>query len=133
VLQQVLRLTATHAFNLAAYVGLYKLLYYVLRSSACAAGAIAGAAVFGTSSTVNSQINLYVMARVLYALACKHTSLGTSTLQYRLFAALVWALVMHLFETQTQLLQASLVHSMTFLYQESKHWPSNIRDWFLLW
>jgi hypothetical protein len=72
------------------------------------AGAIGGGIVFGDRGSVNTQINLYVMSRVIMNIG--HALLERGALPslevggessffnyYRLWASITWALVMYLF------------------------------------
>lgn len=85
------------------------------------AGAVGGYLVWGRYSSVNNQIVLYVASRVLAGL-CKrhlHFRLPESLRQraYPLAAAVVWALVMLLFEEDPDVLHPSLRSSMEEIYR----------------
>jgi len=81
------------------------------------------------------QINLYLLSRILYALAQLAAEKGYIPSRSRgdvfpWFAALVWAVVLWLFEHHRQTLQPSLQSSMTYLYHDSNCWTS-LRDFVL--
>eukprot|EP00299_Pterocystis_sp_00344_P012908 c6259_g1_i1.p1 GENE.c6259_g1_i1~~c6259_g1_i1.p1 ORF type:complete len:186 (-),score=25.45 c6259_g1_i1:71-628(-) len=139
-LSKILELTFTHARNLCCFVTLYKALLEVMRkitgkkssSHSAVAGAIGGYLVFGTNSPVNQQINLYLLSRIIFAgvkLAASRNVVPApegSALErhsFSMFAAVVWAVVMWMFEFQDNVLQPSLRKSMKFLY-----WDSNNAD-----
>ncbi|KAI1504296.1 peroxisomal membrane protein 24 [Biscogniauxia marginata] len=109
-------------------------------------GLLGGYVVFGGRSrrsgkipSVNQQIVVYVFARVVLALARLAVKPGghglplvsepaasarISRLAWPAFAALSWALVMHLFRHHPDDLQPSLRGSMTYIYQQSDEWDS---------
>ena len=100
-------------------------------------GFIGGSIMFGTSNPVNSQINMYVMSRVIFGLARLSVEKGYLP-EFEhisiLFAGVTWALVMFLFEFHSNTLQGSLVNSMNYLYKDSNKWPSksnNILKWLI--
>jgi peroxisomal membrane protein 4 len=145
--KQVISLTLQHAISLGAFVSLYKLLVRVLTIISTGnnnngmivvvSGAVAGATVFGTGSPISMQINLYVMARVILALAKYSVELkmvpDLRQWTHRVFAAIVWGLVMVIFDKRQDLLQSSLATSMVFLYRDSERWPSHLSDWLFKW
>ena len=88
--------------------------------------------VFGTETSVNSQINMYVMSRVIFGFARKFGASqfksGVPSWSYTLYASIVWACVMMLFEFDATTLQDSLVKSMEYLYHNSDRFPSTAGD-----
>ena len=92
---------------------------------------------FGTNSPVNSQINMYVMSRVLFGLArlsVEKKLIPDFEYSSQLYGALTWAFVMWLFEFHAPTLQKSLVSSMTYLYHDSDGMPQNgqsLIDWLI--
>jgi peroxisomal membrane protein 4 len=88
------------------------------------AGAIGGAIMFGSNTPVNSQINMYVMSRVILggvkALSAHGYLPSEKELPhaYTFYAAATWAMVMYLFEFQRKHIQKSLATSMHYLYHE---------------
>ena len=90
------------------------------------AGAIGGYLVWGRYSGVNYQILLYLASRVLVGIAKKVQERlgGNAQLRgknegsnYPLFSALVWGVVMLLFEESPQVLHPSLKKSMDEIYR----------------
>ncbi|GAB1609109.1 peroxisomal membrane protein 4-like [Argonauta hians] len=138
----ILEATYTHGKNLALYNVIHKSIMYVLEwfskkrrpSHLFAAGVVAGYFVFGNYNKVNEQINLYLMSRVLYALAQMATKKGYIPQPFKkpfpLFFSLVWGLSLVLFEYDREFLQPSLRSSMTYLYEDSTVW-STLRDFLL--
>jgi peroxisomal membrane protein 4 len=92
---------------------------------ALVAGAIGGYIVWGRYSGVNYQIVLYLMSRVLVSLGkyIQQVYLPEVTVSldqsYRLLAAVVWGLVMFLFEECPNVLHPSLKKSMDEIYRYS--------------
>ncbi|CAD8196299.1 unnamed protein product (macronuclear) [Paramecium tetraurelia] len=127
----VIQLTYQHAKNLGTFVFLYKSIVCILNNIRkkqtklhnLISGAICGYLVFGRNkSAVNQQIVLYVMSRVIIGLASniqRRKLLPSSWDAFPLQAAVVWGLVMLLFEDDKGCLQNSLTSSMTFLYKDS--------------
>mmetsp|Transcript_27289 Transcript_27289/g.35397 ORF Transcript_27289/g.35397 Transcript_27289/m.35397 type:complete len:220 (+) Transcript_27289:131-790(+) len=137
-LKAVLKLTFEHAKNLAMMVGIYKTSREVLRIlqgrtqewHALVSGGLGGYFVFSKHTSVTFQIVLYLASRVLVALAgvaakksqlpvIRHLAEDPKTRAYPIFASVVWALVMWLFERDPDMLHPSLRSSMDFLYKES--------------
>jgi peroxisomal membrane protein 4 len=99
------------------------------------AGAVGGFLVWGQYSSVNYQIILYLMSRVLVAAVkrlvmmadpshqqqqqqpSRLSRLVQSNMSYRLVATVVWGMVMVLFEESPQLLHPSLKSSMEEIYR----------------
>ncbi|CAI8024164.1 Peroxisomal membrane protein 4 [Geodia barretti] len=121
----ILNATFQHARNLAILTALYKALTLALQRIAGRAvpglpaitGAVCGYLVFGTETKINMQINLYLLSRVTMALVRlarqqgwlpSPSSLSASLSPFPLFAALMWGLVMWLYENHLPLLQPSL-------------------------
>ena len=74
------------------------------------------------------QINLYLLSRILYGLAKLAVKRGYIPTPKRpvfpWFAAIVWGIVLWLFEYERNTLQPSLRSSMTYLYHDSNKWDS---------
>lgn len=84
------------------------------------AGAVGGYLVWGRYNKVNVQINLYLLSRVIMALANRYGfQIEHSEGRYHWFAAAVWGVVMHLFEGQPEVLHSSLKKSMDEIYRYS--------------
>jgi peroxisomal membrane protein 4 len=140
----IIKMTYEHGRNLAMYVGLFKLILCILRHLSQAnsrlihfiSGAISGCIVFGVDTAVNSQINMYVLSRIVVGGAkwlADRGMIPAPSFSYRLYSALVWGFVMLLFEFDGKVLQKSLVSSMDFLYHQSDSWPKDLSSWFLNW
>lgn len=143
----ILKATFTHARNLSCFVAVFKgvmMLMSHLRNTedglnTVVAGFIGGGIIFGGNNPINSQINMYIMSRVVIGLA--RTAVRRGYIKefkgsFRLYAAVCWALVMYLFYHESSpehVLQKSMVTSMDYLYLQSNEWPDtrNIIDWFL--
>ncbi len=80
------------------------------------------------------QINLYLLSRILYGLVNLGMQNGylprTNGKAFPWFAALVWGIVLWLFEYHKPVLQPSLQSSMTYLYHDSNVWHG-LRDFLL--
>lgn len=72
------------------------------------------------------QINLYLLSRILYGLAKLAVKRGYVPAPkgevFPWFAAIVWGIVLWLFEYEQDTLQPSLKSSMTYLYHDSNRW-----------
>ncbi|XP_037352651.1 peroxisomal membrane protein 4 [Talpa occidentalis] len=133
-LQAVLQATYTHSRNLACFVFIYKGLC-ALQSHvqgethqvhSFLSAVIGGFLVFGDNNNINSQINMYLTSRVLFALGRLAVEKGyiaeSKWDPFPLFTGLVWGLVIWLFEYHQATLQPSLQSSMTYLYKDSNVW-----------
>ncbi|XP_799176.1 peroxisomal membrane protein 4 [Strongylocentrotus purpuratus] len=133
-LRVIFKATYTHSKNLASFVFLYKTILVIMRwlegkqegAHSLLAGFIGGYIVFGENNKVNSQINMYLLSRILFGAARMARDKGLipdpKVDVFPLFAALVWAIVMWQFETNQSVLQQSLQNSMTYLYHDSNVW-----------
>ncbi|SPQ99614.1 unnamed protein product (mitochondrion) [Plasmodiophora brassicae] len=81
------------------------------------AGGIAGSIVFGSGNPIHTQINLYLLSRII--LACINLAIYPAKLNSRLFAGACWSAVMALFFVAPRSLQASLKSSMDTLYVDT--------------
>ena len=137
-LKQILKMTLEHARNLGKFVFLYKLTVILLERiykktslNNFLAGMLCGYIVWREKTPVNYQIVLYLFSRITIALInmlykkYKEGQTGHAeqrfekNVVYPLFAALVWGIVMWIFEVDKHSLQASLTSSMEFLYKKS--------------
>lgn len=142
-IKQILKFTMEHALNLGKFVFLYKLscillekIYKKTSLNNFIAGFVCGYFIWGHKTPVNYQIVLYLFSRILIGLADmvykkiqkrngrKDSKPGKMI--YPLFAALIWGIVMWIFEVDKDSLQASLTSSMEFLYNKSNE---ALRDW----
>ncbi|KAK2488584.1 hypothetical protein MC885_015936 [Smutsia gigantea] len=133
-LRTILRATYIHSKNLACFVFTYKGLCalqshvqgktYPVHSFLAAF--IGGLLVFSDNNNVNSQINMYLLSRVIFALCRLGVEKGYIPKprwhSFPLFTAMVWGLVLWLFEYHSWTLQPSLQSSMTYLYEDSNVW-----------
>lgn len=133
-LQAILQATYTHSSNLACFVFTYKGLR-ALQSHAQGetyqvhsflAAFLGGFLIFRQNNAVNSQISMYLLSRVLFALCRLGVEKGYIPKPkwdpFPWFSALVWGLVLWLFEYHRPTLQPSLQSSMTYLYEDSNVW-----------
>ncbi|XP_036683297.1 peroxisomal membrane protein 4 isoform X1 [Balaenoptera musculus] len=130
----ILQATYTHSRNLASFVFTYKGLCALqshlqgetYQVHSFVAAFLGGVLVFGNNSSINSQINMYLMSRLLFAL-CR-LGVGKGYIPeprwdpFPLFTGLLWGLVLWLFEYHRPTLQPSLQSSMTYLYEDSNVW-----------
>ncbi|KAG3263105.1 peroxisomal membrane protein 4 isoform X2 [Ictidomys tridecemlineatus] len=133
-LRAILQATYTHSRNLACFVFVYKGLCALqshtqgktYQSHPFLAAFIGGFLIFGDNSNINSQINMYLTSRVLFALCRLGVEKGyIPELRwdpFPLYTAVVWGLVLWLFEYHRPTLQPSLQSSMTYLYEDSNVW-----------
>uniref|UniRef100_A0AC34FBB7 Peroxisomal membrane protein 4 n=1 Tax=Panagrolaimus sp. ES5 TaxID=591445 RepID=A0AC34FBB7_9BILA len=138
-LKTVLMLTKMHAFNLGKFVFGYKLglaLLHKLQSQynpwhSFVSAFIIGYFVFGENNGVNTQINLYLLSRIIYGLVKLAVEKGIVRQPqlpvFPWFAAIIWGTVLWLFDNYPQVLQNSLQSSMTYLYKDSNVW-TNIKN-----
>ncbi|KAM9800717.1 peroxisomal membrane protein 4 [Syngnathus typhle] len=130
----ILKATYTHSRNLAYFVFTYKGLQALqrkfqgrtLQSHSFLAACVGGCLVFGDNNNINSQINMYLLSRILLALWRLAVEKGVIPQPKRdpfpLFATLVWGVVLWLFEYHPHTLQPSLQSSMNYLYRDSNVW-----------
>lgn len=145
-MRTIFRLTYEHSIRLGKFVGVFKVISALLKRyfasrlmAAFVAGCIGGWLVFPKETSVNSQIILYLTARVLvgavkllwfstlHPLIPKSFSEAISRNAFTWQAMLAWGGVMCLWELQRKdtvhtLLPNSLQSSMQYLYEDSKVW-----------
>ncbi|XP_030231055.1 peroxisomal membrane protein 4 [Gadus morhua] len=133
-MRAIAKATYTHSRNLACFVFTYKGLQALqeklqgksLQSHSFLAACVGGWLVFGENNNINSQINMYLLSRILFALARLAVEKGyipqPKKDPFPLFATLVWGTVLWLFETYPHTLQPSLQSSMNYLYNDSNVW-----------
>ena len=102
---------------------------------AAVAGAIGGYVVWSGYTSINYQIVLYLLSRILIAcvsLAAKKGimpfTMCTFSKVYPVLAVSLWATVMWLFENAPESLHPSLKRSMDFLYHDSNTWKEGVMD-----
>ncbi|KAG8446234.1 hypothetical protein GDO86_013905 [Hymenochirus boettgeri] len=133
-LKAILQATFTHSRNLAFFVFTYKSLLAAQEKvqggkwqiHSFLAACVGGWLVFGENNHINSQINMYLLSRVLFGLSRLAVEKGyipePKLDVFPLFSALVWGFVLWLFEYHRHTLQPSLQSSMTYLYDDSNIW-----------
>ena len=149
-------LTWEHSRNLALFVGFYKAALALGRLirlklgdkldaprgrptyqfDALLAGGFVGHIVWGRYTAINSQIVMYLTARVLMGLFRIAADKGYPIAKdltfekqvYPIWATVIWALVMWQFEYYPDKLQSSLTESMKFLYHDSNQWNTGVSD-----
>eukprot|EP00474_Spongospora_subterranea_P010991 CRZ11449.1 hypothetical protein [Spongospora subterranea] len=123
MVEAILKTTAQHSARLGFYVAAFKSICCLLRRirqqtddvfNHIIAGAITGSLIFGNDDPVSTQINLYILSRIV--LASVNLSLSPGKLSPRLFAGLCWSAVMGMFFLYPDSLQSSLRSSMKTLY-----------------
>ncbi|KAE9547622.1 hypothetical protein FO519_009169 [Halicephalobus sp. NKZ332] len=139
-LKTVFQLTKMHAFNLGKFVFGYKLGLALLSKfqhgyqswHPFVSAFIVGYYVFGENNGVNTQINLYLLSRIIYGFVKLAVERGIirepESPVFPWFAAFIWGTVLWLFETNPAVLQNSLQSSMTYLYKDSNIW-TNFRNY----
>ncbi|KFV48081.1 Peroxisomal membrane protein 4, partial [Tyto alba] len=133
-LKSIAQATYTHSWNLAYFVFTYKGLM-ALQSQLqgkkipfhCFFAAFMGSLlVFSENNPINSQITMYLLSRILFGLSRLAVEKGYIPEPKRdpfpFVTALVWGIVLWLFEYHRQTLQPSLQSSMTYLYDDSNVW-----------
>jgi peroxisomal membrane protein 4 len=143
-------LTWEHSRNLALFVGFYKAALALGRLirvklgdkvtapmgrptnqfDAFLAGGLIGHIIWGRYTAINSQIVMYLTARVIMGLCRIAAAKGVpiardltyETQVYPIWASVIWAIVMWQFEFHPDKLQSSLTESMKFLYHDSNQW-----------
>ncbi|XP_006860741.1 PREDICTED: peroxisomal membrane protein 4 [Chrysochloris asiatica] len=133
-LRAILQATYTHSRNLAYFVFIYKGLCALqsqvqgatYQAHSFLAAFIGGLLVFRENNNVNSQINMYITSRVLSALCRLGVEKGyipePRWEPFPMVTAVMWGLVLWLFEYHRHTLQPSLQSSMTYLYDDSNVW-----------
>ncbi|KAM6454503.1 peroxisomal membrane protein 4 isoform 1-T2 [Liasis olivaceus] len=133
-LKAIVQATYIHSKNLACFVFTYKGLMAVqsrmqgkkIPFQSFLAACIAGWLLFGENNNINSQINMYLLSRILFGLSRLAVEKGyipqPKQDPFPFFAAVVWGIVLWLFEYHQHTLQPSLQSSMTYLYDDSNVW-----------
>lgn len=135
----ILQATYQHARNLAICASLYRLLMTLLSKlqggkkswHTFLSAFVCGYIVFGEENKVNTQICLYILSRITFGLtrvAVRKGLLPTPHFNtFPLFAGLMWACNLWLFENHQTTLQPSLQSSLTYIFEDSRIWH-NIWD-----
>mmetsp|Transcript_19579 Transcript_19579/g.36173 ORF Transcript_19579/g.36173 Transcript_19579/m.36173 type:complete len:229 (-) Transcript_19579:47-733(-) len=153
----IARMTWEHSKNLAAFAGGYKMVLALARLlrvqlgeklttppgipvtqlDSFLAASLIGLIVWGRYSSVNSQIVMYLMSRIILALfkVAAEKKILPGNLNdlsfdqvYPFLAAGVWGIVLWLYEYHPEKLLPSLFTSMDFLYHETNQWNGGLED-----
>lgn len=132
--RSILTATYTHAKNLGGFVVIFKLTRLLLKYfrqkedsfNTFVGGLIGGAIMFGDNTPITSQINMYIMSRVIFGLG--RTLTNAKLIEYKpwmftLFGAVSWGLVMYLYYHEKNVLQGSLTASMNYIYGDTDKAP----------
>jgi len=133
--QKIFKAIRIHAMNLAKTAFTVKLVIGLLAKlqgaalpwHTAAAGAIAGGLFWSENNPVNVQVLLYLLSRVLSALAfvyMEKNQVKAPSNAFRIYAATIWAAIIFLFYNYPQTLQTSLASSMNYIYLESSKYDS---------
>jgi peroxisomal membrane protein 4 len=144
--KNILTATWTHSRNLGLFVGAFKAGLALLRRirggknddplNAFLAGFVASWFIWGPFTSINSQINMYVYARLIMGLTRygqKNGYIKSLPYEYPIAASLCWAATLWLFYKDKSVLQGSLQDSSTYLYTESEKWPDLAKVGVLEW
>ena len=129
-LKGIAKATITHAKNLGLFALTFKLIRELLAFirqtddgfNTLIAGFIGGGLRFGENDPITSQINMYIMSRVIFGIAnwlVREGYVQYTPTNYRLFGATIWGLVMYLFYHERGVMQKSIESSMDYIYVES--------------
>jgi peroxisomal membrane protein 4 len=120
--------------NLGTFAFIYKSLVCILRKIfgrkspifAFIAGIVGSYYVFREKTSVNQQIALYLLSRILTGGAQRLANAGVlpNSNAFGVMSVMVWGIVMFLFDEDSSVLQPSLTSSMDFIYRESDQWKS---------
>lgn len=86
---------------------------------------------------MNHQINLYVFSRICMGLVRSGIERGYIKYYkwgYYIFASIIWAIVMYLFEFEGHNISRSLKRSMVYLYHNEFKTPTNlseVKEWIM--
>lgn len=133
-LTRILENTFQHGFRLAAFVTLYKSVVLLMKrlfgkSEAWhhfVAGGVCGFIIFRQKNPINQQLVLYLLSRDLVGVSQSLQNKGyfPKWSFFPVLGVICWSTVMFMFEYDPKALQASLTHSMKFLYKDSDTWTS---------
>ncbi len=139
---RIYRATKTHGMNLGKTAFTFKLLHGLLAKllggrqpwHSAVAGFVCGYLFWGDQNPVNVQVNMYLLSRIISALLFVLISSNSVQLpanSFRLYAAVMWSIVMWLFFNHSGSMQNSLAGSMKYIYVESDQY-SGLRDLLLV-
>ena len=136
---RIFKATKQHALNLGKFAFCYKIGLGVLAKllggraqwHTMLMGFICGFVFWGDRSPVNVQVNMYIFSRIVSGLVHLYLESNSISQQqptaFKVYAGLIWAIVMWLFYYHPQVLQVSLQSSMTYIYKDSDVY-TNFRD-----
>ncbi len=132
----IIRMSYIHGKNLGLFVFFYKTLRTIISSvfqlskpwCAFICAFIVGYMVYYERNSVNEQLILYLLSRIIVGLARyaqKRAWLpNIKRPVFPWFAALIWGIAIWLFECHRETLQPSLTRSMIYLFENSNRWSS---------
>jgi peroxisomal membrane protein 4 len=136
MLQRIYSAAKLHGSNLAKFAFAFKLLLGLIAKASggeqpwhsAVIGAICGAIFWGTQNGITVQVNMYVLSRIISGLMfhVMYKS-GRSTLPpvaMRLYAAVIWAVMMYLVYNDPTTMQNSVQSSMTYIYKDSNKYST---------
>lgn len=141
----IAKATYMHARNLGCFVFIFKAVRCLLRHyrnketplNSFLAGLAGGAVMWSQNNPVNSQINMYILSRIIMGLtntAVQNKFIPNVPGGFSIYGSVIWGIVMWLFFYHRESLQKSLQSSMQYLYEDSDTFPEgcdSIVDWFL--
>ena len=129
--EKIFKATKQHAMNLGKFAFCYKIGLGILGQlfggrqqwHTMLMGFICGFVFWGDRSPVNVQVNMYIFSRIISGLVhlwMESNSVNqTQPRAFKVYAGVIWAIVMWLFYYHPQVLQVSLQSSMTYIYKDS--------------
>jgi peroxisomal membrane protein 4 len=128
--KSIYKATYQHAKNLGIFALIFKSIRVILRwlrqtddgLNTFIAGLVGGYFRFGNNDPITSQINMYIMSRVIFGLAnglVRSEVVPYYPQTYTAFGSIIWGLVMWLFFHHRGLLQRSMEASMQEIYVDS--------------
>lgn len=133
-LTKIFENTLQHGIRLASFVTLYKSVVLLLKRifghtanwHHFVAGGICGYIIFRQKNPINQQLVLYLLSRDLVGVSQSLQNRGVfpKWAFFPILGVICWSTVMFMFEFDPKAMQASLVHSMKFLYKDSDTWTS---------
>jgi peroxisomal membrane protein 4 len=131
----IFKATTQHAKNLGLFALIFKTIRIIMRYlrqtddglNTFVAGLVGGYFRFGENDPITSQINMYIMSRVIFGLAnglVRYEVVPYYPQTYTAFGSIIWGLVMWLFFHHRGLLQRSMEQSMQYIYVDSDSYPT---------
>ncbi|KAE8210926.1 hypothetical protein CF319_g5645 [Tilletia indica] len=142
-IQFIITATRTHAFALAKFASLYKLLLIIISRAhggkerpldSALAGLVGGWVTFRNRSSINEQIILYATGRDIMSLLPRADvpkekyppgrPRPVDPIAFEIFAAVSWAFAMWTHANRREALNGGMVSSMDYLYHNANRWDS---------